>query len=79
MGSLTVIRSSHRQPARRRWSIKRLAHGVRAAWRRFLVNLALHFPPDEPQPTPPLAKAAALRDGALLSEYVDARSKKNVA
>jgi hypothetical protein len=53
--------------------------GLRAAWQRFLASLAAHFPPDEPQPSPPLAKAAALREGALLSEHVDARSDKNVA
>jgi hypothetical protein len=44
-----------------------------------LASLAIYFPPDEPQPSPPLAKAAALREGALLSESVDARAKKSVA
>jgi len=48
-------------------------------WQRILASLAAYFPPDEPQPSPPLAKAAALREGALLSEHVDARSKKSVA
>ncbi len=33
-----------------------------------LASLATYFPPDEPQPSPPLAKAAVLREGALLSE-----------
>jgi hypothetical protein len=64
---------------RQRWSVPRLIQGLRAAWQRVLANLATYFPPDEPQPSPPLAKAAALREGALLSEHVDARSKKNVA
>jgi hypothetical protein len=44
-----------------------------------MASLALHFPPDPPHPSPPLAKAAALREGALLSEHVDARSNKSVA
>jgi hypothetical protein len=49
------------------------------AWQRILAGLATYFPPEEPQPSPPLAKAAALREGALLSEHVDARSKSRVA
>jgi hypothetical protein len=48
-------------------------------WKRILAALTTYFPPDEPQPSPPIAKAAALREGALLSEHVDARSKKSVA
>jgi hypothetical protein len=59
--------------------MKRLMSGLRTAWQRVLASLATYFPPEEPQPSPPLAKAAALRDGARLSEYVDARSTKNVA
>jgi hypothetical protein len=73
MSSIVRLRSS-----RRPWSVQRLLQGLRAAWQRVLASLATCFPPDEPQPSPPLAKAAALREGALLSEYVDARSK-NVA
>jgi hypothetical protein len=52
---------------------------LRAAWQRVIASVFAHFPPDSPQPTPPLAKAAALREGAVLSEYVDARSKSRVA
>jgi hypothetical protein len=52
---------------------------LRGLWQRILAALAAYFPPDEPQPSPPLAKAAALREGALLSEHVDARSNKSVA
>jgi hypothetical protein len=63
----------------RRRTLQRLMRGLRAAWQRLLASLATHFPPDEPQPSPPLAKAAALREGALLSEHLDARSNKNVA
>jgi len=59
-----------------RWPVDRLLQGARAAWRRIL---ALVVPPESPQPSPPLAKAAALREGALLSEHVDARSRKRVA
>jgi hypothetical protein len=44
-----------------------------------MTSLTLQFPPDPPQPSPPLAKAAALREGALLSEHVDAHSDKHVA
>jgi len=41
--------------------------------------MTLPLPPDTSEPSPPLAKAAALREGALLFEYVDAQSNKNVA
>ncbi|HJT14711.1 MAG TPA: hypothetical protein VJ790_18960 [Dongiaceae bacterium] len=52
---------------------------MRRVWQRILASLATYFPPDEPQPSPPLAKAAALREGALLSESLDVRSNKHVA
>ena len=77
MRSIVHVRSSH--PRAARWSVKRLLRGLRTAWQSILASLANYFPPDEPQPSPPLAKTDALREGALLSEYVDARSKKNVA
>jgi hypothetical protein len=75
------VKMSHlaRTVGRQRWSVKRLVQGLRSAWRRILASVATYFPPDEPQPSPPLAKAAALREGALLSEYVDVRSNKHVA
>lgn len=79
MISVVRIRRSHPRARRPRWSAKRLVQGLRAAWQRMLARVIENFPPDEPQPTPPLAKAAALREGALLSEYVDARSRKSVA
>ena len=79
MSSVVRLRSHGRRTPRRRWSVSRLVKGLRAAWQRVLASLAANFPPDEPQPSPPLTKAAALREGALLSEYVDARSKKTVA
>jgi hypothetical protein len=79
MSSVVEIRRPHPRAARPRWSVKRLIRGLRMAWQRVLASLATDFPPDEPQPSPPLAKAVALRDGALLSESVDARSKKSVA
>ena len=77
----SVIRVGNPHPRTRRPSrmVDRLVRGVRAAWRRLLALVAAHFPPDSPQPSPPLAKAAALREGALLSEHVDARSRKRVA
>ncbi|WP_119305006.1 hypothetical protein [Dongia deserti] len=77
MSSIVRLRSDFRGSGR--WSVHRLVQGLRAAWQRFLAALATYFPPDEPQPSPPLAKAAALHEGALLSEHVDARAKKNVA
>ena len=54
------------------------------AWAAIIASLTLCLPPDPPQPSPegpspPLTKAAALREGALLFEYVDARSNKRVA
>jgi hypothetical protein len=82
----SVIRLRDRDPRsqRSRWSIKRLFHGFCMAWAAFIATLTLCLPPDPPQPSPeepspPLAKAAALREGALLYEYVDARSNKRVA
>jgi hypothetical protein len=78
MSSIVRLRSHRRRASRPRWSVVRLVQGLRAAWQRVLASLATYFPPDEPQPSPPLAKAAALREGALLSEHVDARSQKSV-
>ena len=79
MSSIVRLRNHRRRASRRQWSVSRLAQGLRAAWQRMLASLATYFPPDEPQPSPPLAKAAALREGALLSESVNVRSKKSVA
>ena len=79
MSSVVRLRSHGRRARRQRWSVSRLVKGLRAVWQRVLASLATYFPPDEPQPSPPLAKAAALREGALLSEHVDARSNKSVA
>ena len=79
MGSVVKLHEKSAQARRRRWSLKRLVHGIQLAWTQFLVSLTIHFPPDSPQPSPPLAKAEALREGALLSEDVDARSKKSIA
>jgi hypothetical protein len=78
MSSIVRLRSRRRRASRRR-SVSRLVQSLRAGWQRMLASLATYFPPDSPQPSPPLAKAAALREGALLSEDVDARSKKSVA
>ena len=79
MNSIVGSYRHHRRTGRQRWTLKRLAQSLRAAWQRFLANLARHVPPHDPQPSPPLAKAAPLREGALLSEYVDARSNKTAA
>lgn len=79
MSSIVKMHRPHRRAKRPRWAVNRLVQGWRSVWQRILVSLATYFPPDEPQPSPPLAKAAALREGALLSENVDARSKKSVA
>ena len=78
MISIVRLRTHRRRAFGLRWSVSRLVQGLRAAWQRMLASLAVYFPPDEPQPSPPLAKAAALREGAVLSEHVDARSKKSV-
>jgi hypothetical protein len=72
----------HLGPPGRRWSIKRLFRGFRLAWAALVAGFALSVatdPPQPPEPTPPLAKGAALREGALLFKYVDARSTKHVA
>jgi hypothetical protein len=58
--------------------VKRLFQRMHSAWMRILATLIASFPPDSPQPTPPLAKAAALREGAILSEDVDARARTKV-
>lgn len=79
MASIVKTSGVNSRGGRQRWSMKRLVQGLRSAWQRILASLATYFPPDEPQPSPPLAKAAALREGALLSEDIDARSRKTVA
>ena len=79
MENIFHLRESHARRPRRRWSVKRLVWRLRAAWRRLLMRAVEQFPPDAPLPSPPLAKAAALREGALLSEYTDARSTRSVA
>lgn len=73
------MRGSHPRARRQRWTAKRLFQGLRAAWQRIVARAIANFPPDSPEPSPPLAKAEALREGALLSDYVDARSKSRVA
>ena len=77
MNPVVRLRARDGRPLRSRWSIKRLFHAMRQAWTELMASLSLHFPPDEP--SPPLAKAAALREGALLSEHVDVRSNSRVA
>jgi len=79
MNSVVHIRGSHARRPRPRWSIRRLIRRLHAAWLRMCGAIISQFPPDSPQPSPPLAKSAALHEGALLSEYVEARSNKNVA
>jgi hypothetical protein len=79
MSSVIHIRGSHRRARRKRWTAKRLFQGLRAAWRRIFAHVIPNFPPDSPEPSPPLAKAEALREGALLSDYIDARSEGRVA
>jgi hypothetical protein len=84
MSSVIRLRDRHPGPPGSRWSIKRLLCGVCLTWAALIASLALHVPSDTPPSTPPepsapLAKAAALREGALLYEYVDARSNKHVA
>jgi hypothetical protein len=79
MSLIVRLRGHRRRAPRPRGSVARLVQRLKIAWQRVLASLVIYFPPDEPQPSPPLAKAAALREGALLSEHVDARSKKNVA
>ena len=79
MNSVIRLRGSYARRPRPRWSVKRLIQRLHAAWLRMVGTIVSQFPPDSPQPSPPLAKSAALREGALLSEYVDARSNKNVA
>jgi hypothetical protein len=49
-------------------------NALRSAW-----QIAFPIPPDGSGAPPSEAKAAALREGALLSENVDAISKTNVA
>jgi len=79
MGLVVRLRERGRRSPRSRWSIKQLFHAARRAWADLMASLSFHFPPEEPHPSPPLAKAAALREGALLSEHVDARSNSRVA
>jgi hypothetical protein len=51
-------------------------HALLSAW-----NLAFPMPPfpSGPSEPPPIAKAAALREPALLAEQVDAVSQKKIA
>jgi len=79
MSPVTRLRRPARHVPHQRWTFDRIVRGLRGVWQRILASLATYFPPDEPQPSPPLAKAAALREGALLSEHVDARANKRVA
>jgi hypothetical protein len=79
MSSVIDMRPAYPRRQRPRWTVKNLLQRLRGAWRRMLGAVIANFPPDAPQPSPPLAKAAALREGALLSENVDARSTKHVA
>ena len=79
MSSVVRLRGRRPNARRNRWTVNRLIQGLRTAWQRILTSLATYFPPESPQPSPPLAKAAALREGALLSEDVDARARKDVA
>jgi hypothetical protein len=79
MRSIARLRRVARRVPHRRWTFNRIVGGLRRVWQRILASLATYFPPDEPQPSPPLAKAAALREGARLSESVDVRSNKHVA
>jgi hypothetical protein len=78
MSSVIQIRRYHPRARPPRWSVKRLVAGLRTACQHLLTRVIENFPPDSPEPSPPLAKAAALREGALLSEHVDAQSKKSV-
>jgi hypothetical protein len=75
MASIVKTSGVDRRDGRQRCSIKRLVQELRRAWRFIIASIATYIPPDEPQPSPPLAKAAVLREGALLSEHVDAQSK----
>jgi hypothetical protein len=79
MSSVIDMRPAYPRRQRPRWTVKNLLQRLGAAWLRMLGAVVAAFPPDSPQPSPPLAKAAALREGALLSENVDARSTKHVA
>jgi len=55
-------------------AISQALGALRAAW-----QIAFPVPPDEPDGPPTVVRAAALREAALLSEDVDAISKKHIA
>jgi hypothetical protein len=60
-----------------RFVISRGIKAFHSAW-----NQAFPMPPlNDPDPTttPPIAKAAVLREGALLSEKIEAKSDRRVA
>ena len=65
------IRRNRWRPGRQLWD--RVVRTIRSWWHR-LVHI-----PDGPGAPPPLAKAEALRQGALLSEFTDARADRRVA
>jgi hypothetical protein len=44
-----------------------------------LLRRVFEAAPEGPETPPPLAKAEALRQGALLAEFTDARSNRRVA
>jgi hypothetical protein len=46
---------------------------------RALLRRVFDAAPEGPETPPPLAKAEALRQGALLAEFTDARSNRRVA
>lgn len=55
-----------------RWRARRLADAFKRVWfMAFPVDL-----PDDPDSPPGIAKAAALREGAALSESVDVVAKR---
>jgi hypothetical protein len=60
-------RSSARRP-QLRWSASRLVKGLRSMWQRILANLATYFPPDEPQPSPPLCRRAVEQTRCLMAQ-----------
>jgi hypothetical protein len=79
MRSVVKMHAVNRRARPPRWRFNALFQRLRTAWQHIIATVIASFPPDSPQPTPPLSKAAALREGAILSEHVDARSKSRVA
>jgi len=59
--------------ARLRFAFSRALAALYSAW------LEGYQPLDSPDPDSPAAKAAALREGALLTEEIEARSGKRAA